>query len=46
MKYPVKIRNGMVKAVRGQTTESSQYFTAFKAVIVATAFKIADTIRI
>lgn len=37
MKNEVKNKNGIVRAVRGETRERSPYFTALSAVIVVTA---------
>jgi Ca2+/H+ antiporter len=38
MKYDVKNSNGILRAVRGDTRDKSQYFTALRAVIVVMAF--------
>jgi hypothetical protein len=37
IKKEVKNKNGIVRAVRGETRDKSQYFTAFRAVIVVIA---------
>jgi len=38
MKYELTNKNGIVRAVRGETRDKSPYFTALSAVIVVTAF--------
>jgi len=42
MTYPLTSKQGIVKAERGPTIESSPYFTALSAVTVAAALRIAD----